>query len=176
MFWIITPQRVPHSPRAMLKAQIARLRHGFLAMMATELEFFLFEKSLTKSRKGLSRSETDQRLQRRLSHLPDHQGRRCDAPSAQPSVCCGIPLRDQRARPKPAKKSSTSNTLTLMCAIITHRQTRDQRNCLAAGHAATFLPKWHKDRVGSASHVHQSLWQDGEAAFMIQIATSACPN
>ena len=25
------------------------------------------------------------------------------------------------------------------------------------GHAVTFLPKWHKDRVGSASHVHQSL-------------------
>ena len=30
------------------------------------------------------------------------------------------------------------------------------------GHAATFLPKWHHDKVGSSSHVHQSLlegWQ-----------------
>ena len=33
------------------------------------------------------------------------------------------------------------------------------------GHAASFLPKWHKDRVGSSSHVHQSLWQDGKPAF-----------
>ncbi len=33
------------------------------------------------------------------------------------------------------------------------------------GLAASFLPKWHKDRVGSASHVHQSLWQDGKNAF-----------
>ncbi|MEJ6479361.1 MAG: glutamine synthetase family protein, partial [Octadecabacter sp.] len=33
------------------------------------------------------------------------------------------------------------------------------------GRAATFLPKWDKDRVGSSSHVHQSLWKDGEAAF-----------
>ena len=33
------------------------------------------------------------------------------------------------------------------------------------GHAATFLPKWHHDRVGSSSHVHQSLWTDGQPAF-----------
>jgi len=33
------------------------------------------------------------------------------------------------------------------------------------GRAATFLPKWHQDRVGSSSHVHQSLWKDGEPAF-----------
>ena len=33
------------------------------------------------------------------------------------------------------------------------------------GVAATFLPKWHKDRVGSASHIHQSLWKNGANAF-----------
>lgn len=34
-----------------------------------------------------------------------------------------------------------------------------------SGHAATFLPKWHHDKVGSSSHVHQSLWKDGAPAF-----------
>ena len=34
------------------------------------------------------------------------------------------------------------------------------------GVAASFLPKWHKDRVGSASHVHQSLWSEGKNAFI----------
>ena len=29
------------------------------------------------------------------------------------------------------------------------------------GYAATFIPKWHQDRVGSASHVHQSLFSNG---------------
>ena len=39
-----THEPVSHSPRAMLKKQIARLDAlGFDAMMATELEFFLFE-------------------------------------------------------------------------------------------------------------------------------------
>ena len=34
------------------------------------------------------------------------------------------------------------------------------------GHAVSFLPKWHHDKVGSASHVHQSLWtKDGVPAF-----------
>jgi glutamine synthetase len=31
--------------------------------------------------------------------------------------------------------------------------------------AATFLPKWHADRVGSAAHVHQSLWKNGRNVF-----------
>ena len=35
----------------------------------------------------------------------------------------------------------------------------------AKGHAASFLPKWHQDKVGSSSHVHQSLWKDGTPAF-----------
>jgi len=33
------------------------------------------------------------------------------------------------------------------------------------GHAATFLPKWDQRRVGSSSHIHQSLWHDGGNAF-----------
>ncbi|NBQ49937.1 MAG: hypothetical protein EBU35_04750 [Marivivens sp.] len=41
-----THKEVEHSPRAMLKKQIKRLEAlGYTAMMATELEFFLFEKS-----------------------------------------------------------------------------------------------------------------------------------
>ena len=44
---------VPHSPRAMLKAQIARLdAMGLEAMMATELEFFLFAQSFDDIRRS----------------------------------------------------------------------------------------------------------------------------
>ena len=43
---------VSHSPRAILKKQIKRLEAlGFEAKMATELEFFLFEKSFDEIRK-----------------------------------------------------------------------------------------------------------------------------
>ena len=41
-----THQEVPHSPRAVLKKQIARLEKlGMKPMMASELEFFLFHDS-----------------------------------------------------------------------------------------------------------------------------------
>lgn len=33
------------------------------------------------------------------------------------------------------------------------------------GVSATFLPKWRHDKVGSSSHVHQSLWKDGSNVF-----------
>lgn len=33
------------------------------------------------------------------------------------------------------------------------------------GHAVTFLPKWHHERVGSSSHIHQAIWQNGVSAF-----------
>jgi glutamine synthetase len=36
----------------------------------------------------------------------------------------------------------------------------------AKGRSATFLPKWHRDKVGSSSHVHQSLFdKDGNNVF-----------
>mgnify|MGYP001803948674 CR=1 FL=1 len=48
-----THAEVPHTPRAVLKKQIARLEAlGFDAMMATELEFFLFENSFDDIRKS----------------------------------------------------------------------------------------------------------------------------
>lgn len=31
--------------------------------------------------------------------------------------------------------------------------------------AASFLPKWHADKVGSAAHIHQSLFREGTNAF-----------
>ena len=52
-----THDAVPHSPRAILKRQVARARAmGFEAMMATELEFYLFENSYEALRDSNSRA------------------------------------------------------------------------------------------------------------------------
>ena len=48
-----THEEIPHSPRAMLKSQVKRLNAlGYDAKMATELEFFLFEKNFDEIRKS----------------------------------------------------------------------------------------------------------------------------
>ena len=44
---------IPHSPRAILKKQISRMKElGYDVMTATELEFFLFDKSFDEIRKS----------------------------------------------------------------------------------------------------------------------------
>ncbi|MEO1250439.1 MAG: glutamine synthetase, partial [Pseudomonadota bacterium] len=48
-----THELVPHTPRQILKEQVKRAEAmGFEPMMATELEFFLFEKSYDDIRRG----------------------------------------------------------------------------------------------------------------------------
>ena len=53
----------------------------------------------------------------------------------------------------------------MACADPHARQARGQGIAWINGHAATFLPKWDHARVGSSSHIHQSLWHDGGNAF-----------
>ena len=80
-----THEDVPHSPRAVLKKQTQRLEAaGMRAFMASELEFFLFQQSFEELRAVQpARPAPDQCLQRRLSHLPDHQGGGCNAGHSQ---------------------------------------------------------------------------------------------
>ena len=55
---------VPHSPREMLKRQIARAaERGFTAVMATELEFFLFQGTHDEIAQGGVRAQADFELQ-----------------------------------------------------------------------------------------------------------------
>ena len=64
------------APRSMLKRQLERLAAmDMTAMMASELEFFLFDDSYDVGRRqGLSRPEDGGRLHPGLPHPPDHQG------------------------------------------------------------------------------------------------------
>jgi hypothetical protein len=103
-------------------------------MMATELEFFLFEQSFRDLRPlGLPRADPDQRLQRGLPHPADHQGRgascaRCATISSRRASRWKTP----RARPRPARKSSTSaiRRSARLRRPSHHRQARGQGNRL----------------------------------------------
>ena len=72
---------VPHSPRAMLKRQIARLKKQKMrAYCASELEFYLFDESYEATHAKRYRRPEDRRpLHRGLSHPADHQGGGRDA-------------------------------------------------------------------------------------------------
>jgi len=84
-----THAEVPHSPRAMLKRQIARLAElGFDAMMATELEFF-------PSHHRQTRDQGNRMVPRPRRQLPAQVARR---QGRQRVPCASVALAGRRTR------------------------------------------------------------------------------
>ncbi|MGB7240949.1 MAG: glutamine synthetase family protein [Sulfitobacter sp.] len=160
---------VPHSPRAILKKQIAKLETlGFTAMMATELEFFLFERSFDDIRKGGFRDLTPISGYNEDYHiLQTTKEESIMRPLRNHLYAAGIPVENTKGEAEAGQEElNIRYSQALDCAdyhsIAKHAV---KEIAWAQGHAATFLPKWAADRVGSSSHVHQSLWQDGKPLF-----------
>ncbi|AEI93309.1 glutamine synthetase family protein [Roseobacter litoralis] len=165
-----THAEVPHSPRAMLKKQIARLKAlGFDAMMATELEFFLFEKSFDDIRKSGFRDMAPISGYNEDYHIfqtTKEEG--VMRPIRNHLYAAGLPIENSKGEAEAGQEElNIRYSEALLCADHhTIAKNAIKEIAWAQGHAATFLPKWHHDRVGSSSHVHQSLWQDDTPVFV----------
>ena len=160
---------VPHAPRAMLKAQIERLAaHGLTPMMATELEFFLFENSIDQIRAGGFRDLTPISGYNEDYHiLQTTKEEAIMRPLRNHLYAAGIPIENSKGEAEAGQEElNIRYAPALDCAdhhTIAKHATKEI--AWAEGHAVTFLPKWNAARVGSASHIHQSLWRDGQPAF-----------
>ena len=164
-----THEEVSHSPRAILKKQIKRLeKMGFDPMMATELEFFLFEKSFKEIQ------ETGFRELRPISAynedyhiLQTTKEEHIMRPIRNYLWDAGIPVENSKGEAETGQEELNIKYGNALNTAEYHTIAKHAVKEIAwsQGHAVTFLPKWHHDKVGSSSHVHQSLWQDGENAF-----------
>lgn len=168
-----THQDVPHSPRAMLKKQIVRLAEkGLSPMMATELEFFLFEQSFEEMRKSgyrdlqpISGYNEDYHI---LQTTKEEDVMR---PVRNHLFHAGIPVENTKGEAEAGQEElNIKYSPALNCADFhTISKHAVKEIAWAKGRSASFLAKWDKDRVGSSSHVHQSLWNDdGENVFCDQ--------
>ena len=164
-----THQPVPHSPRAILKKQIARLEAlGFEAKMATELEFFLFEKSLDDIRKSDFRD-----MQPISGYNEDYnifqttKEEDVMRPIRNHLFAAGLPIENTKGEAEAGQAELNIRYAPALDCADHHSIAKHAIKEIAwqNGRATTFLPKWHKDRVGSSSHVHQSLWKNDDAAF-----------
>ncbi len=160
---------VPHSPRAILKKQIARLEAlGFEAKMATELEFFLFAQTHDEIRKNGFRSlEPISGYNEDYHILQTTKEEGIMRPIRNHLFDAGLPIENTKGEAEAGQEElNIRYSAALDCADY-HSIAKHAVKEIAwqNGHAASFLPKWHKDRVGSSSHVHQSLWKDGEPLF-----------
>ncbi|WP_226780429.1 glutamine synthetase family protein [Oceaniglobus trochenteri] len=160
---------VPHAPRQVLKAQLARLEKlGFTAKMATELEFFLFADSYDTIRAGGFRSlrpisgyNDDYNIQHttRIENIM--------RPIRNHLHAAGIPIENSKGEAETGQEELNIryDDALLCCDYHTIAKQGVKDIAWQQGVSASFIPKWHRDKVGSAAHIHQSLWTDGKNAF-----------
>lgn len=164
-----THEPVPHSPRAMLKRQLTRLEElGLSAMMATELEFFLFEQSFDEIRQGDFRD-----LQPISGYNEDYhifqttKEEHVMRPVRNHLHAAGIPIEGTKGEAGRGQEELNIRYAPALDTADYHTIAKHAIKEIAwqQGRAVTFLPKWHHAHSGSSSHIHQSLFRHGSPAF-----------
>lgn len=164
-----THDLVPHAPRSILKKQVERAKAmGFDAMMATELEFFLFEEGFAelfdtgyKTMTPMARHNVD------YSIFGTSRDERVMRAVRNGLYGAGIPIEcskgeaDAGQEEVNAKYSDALHTADMHAVIKTGVKEIAQ----SLGASVTFMAKYDHRKAGSSSHVHQSLWTDGKPAF-----------
>jgi len=165
-----THEEVPHAPRAMLKKQIARLEDlGFTAKCATELEFFLFEKSYDDMRKsGFRELEPISGYNEDYHILQTTKEEAVMRPVRNHLYKAGIPVENTKGEAETGQEELNIRYAPAMDCADYHTIAKNavKEIAWANGRSASFLAKWRSDKVGSSTHIHQSIWNEaGENAF-----------
>ena len=164
-----THEEVTHSPRAILKKQIKRLQEmGFNPIMATELEFFLFEKSFKEIQEnGFRELRPISSYNEDYHILQTTKEEHIMRPLRNYLWDAGIPVENSKGEAETGQEELNIKYDNALNTAEHHTIAKHavKEISWSKGHAVTFLPKWHHDKVGSSSHVHQSLWKNGENAF-----------
>ncbi|HWV02280.1 MAG TPA: glutamine synthetase family protein [Devosia sp.] len=161
---------IPHSPRAMLKAQLARLeRLGLTANFASELEFYLFDETFRSAHeKGYSNLTTagyyiedyhifqttkEEGVMRQLrKHLQ----------------ASGIPVENSKGEWGPGQEEINVTYAEALTMADRHVVLKNATKEIAHlnGKAVTFMAKWDFGLAGSSSHIHMSLAKGGKNVFV----------
>lgn len=161
---------IPHSPRAILKAQIERLSAmGYTANAATELEFYLFDDDYrTISQKGYRTAQTagDYIQDYHIFQTTKEEGvMRALRKHLQAS---GIPVESSKGEWGPGQEEINvryADALTMADRHVVLKNATKEI-AYAQGKAVTFMAKWDFGLAGSSSHIHMSLaGRDGKPAF-----------
>ncbi|MBN9035682.1 MAG: glutamine synthetase [Rhizobiales bacterium] len=158
---------LPHSPRGLLKKQVARLKErGWLAFFASELEFYLFDETYETARgknfRGLSTASPyiqdyviplttkEEAVMRAIRNGIDG---------------AGIPVENSKGEWGPGQEEINVRYSDALEMADRHAVLKNGVKEIAAAHgkAVTFMAKYDYSLAGSSSHVHNSLWSaDGK--------------
>lgn len=158
---------ISHSPRAILKKQVARLdAMGMKAFMATELEFYLFDQTYEDARLGGYRNLKSASGYNEDYHIfqttKEEDVMRAIRKGLQGA---GIPVENSKGEASPGQEEINVRYADALTMADRHSIIKNGCKEIAwsKGKAITFLAKWNANMAGSSSHVHQSLWSaDGQ--------------
>jgi glutamine synthetase len=170
-----THKEIPHSPRAILKRQVARARAmGFEPMMATELEFYIFENSFESLRDSLRDHGGIRDLKPISAYNEDyHLFQTTKEEEIMRAVRnglygAGIPVENTKGEADAGQAEVNYRYSDALDTADNHSiiKTAVKEIAWAKGKSVTFMAKYDHRRAGSSAHVHQSLWSlDGKPAF-----------
>lgn len=161
---------LPHSPRAILKEQIARLEAlGLAANLASELEFYLFDEDyrtiFDKGYRGLKTAGyyiEDYHIFQTTKEEPAMRAMRRQLQAS------GIPVENSKGEWGPGQEELNVRYADALTMADRHVVMKNAMKEIAhaQGKAITFMAKWDYGLAGSSSHVHLSLARNGQNAFV----------
>ena len=161
---------VPHAPRSILKAQVARARAmGLEPMMATELEFYLFENSYENLRDGgLNALQTVSGYNEDYHIFQTTKEEDVMRAVRNGLFGAGITVENSKGEADAGQEEINYKYSDALDTADNHVIIKNaiKEIAWAKGKSVTFMAKYDHRRAGSSSHIHQSLWsKDGKASF-----------
>ncbi len=161
---------VPHSPRAVLRRQVRRLEAmGFRAMMASELEFFLYEQSYRDAHasgyRGLAPIGPYNEDYHIFQTTKEEEVMRAIRTGLNGA---GIPVESSKGEASAGQEEINVQYDEAVPAADAHVVVKNAAKEIAwaKGRALTFMAKPDVRAAGSSCHIHQSLrTADGAPAF-----------
>jgi len=165
-----THAEVPHSPRAILKRQIARLEAlGMCAMMASELEFFLFRESFEEAQQQGYRSLTPISAYNEDYHIfqttKEEGVMRAIRNGLQGA---DVPVENSKGEADAGQEEINVRYADALTMADRHVIIKNACKEIAwsQGRAISFMAKWDYAMAGNSCHIHQSLrTMEGEPLF-----------
>ena len=156
-----THEEVPHSPRAVLKKQVRRLEgKGFKAVMATELEFYLFDDSFQSAYESGYRGLTTASHYNEDYHIfqttKEEEVMRAIRTGLQGA---GVPVENSKGEACAGQEEINVRYAQALDMADRHVIVKNACKEIAwqKGRSVTFMAKWDYDHAGNSSHIHQSL-------------------
>lgn len=161
-----------HSPRAMLKSQVARLdKAGMRAFLASELEFYLFDESFESAQQKRYAG-----LRTAGGYIEDYHILQTTKEEAVMRAIrnglegAGIPVENSKGEWGPGQEEINVRYADALEMADRHVILKNAVKEIAwsQGKSVTFMAKWNYALAGSSSHIHASLWdKSGKAPLFL---------